>query len=60
MRQKLTPEELEQLMVNNLMKAIYPVLYPVEQQCVKIQAKHQARVWRVALEVWRKFQEADE
>ncbi len=59
-RKKLTPEELELVMVPEIQKALYPVFFPVEQQCVKIQARNAARVWLAALEAWRSFAKEDE
>ncbi len=54
-RQKLTPEEVEQLMVPRLVEAIYPVLIPLEQQDCAIQAANHARMTEIATAVWRQF-----
>lgn len=54
-RQKLSPEEVEALMVPRLVEAIYPVLIPVEQQDCTIQAANHARMTEIARAVWRRF-----
>lgn len=45
-------------MVPELVKAIYPVLIPVEQQCVQIQTENQKRLTELATELWRSFVKA--
>jgi len=57
-RPKLTSEEVEALMVPRLVDALYPVLIPMEQQCMEIQAKNRERVTRTATMAWRAFVEA--
>ena len=42
-------------MVVLLADAIYPVLYPIEQQDMAIQARHRARVVHVAKAAWQAF-----
>lgn len=54
-RQKLSAEEVEALMVPKLVEAIYPVLIPLEQQDVQIQAANHARMTEIARAVWRQF-----
>ncbi len=54
-RPKLTPEEVEALMVLRLVEAIYPVLIPMEQQDCAIQARNRAKVTGVARQAWRSF-----
>lgn len=54
-RQKLSPEEVEQVMVPRLVEAIYPVLIPIEQQDCAIQAANHARMTEIATAVWRQF-----
>ena len=54
-RQKLSPEEVEALIVPRLVEAIYPVLIPMEQQDCAIQAANHARMTDIAREVWRQF-----
>jgi hypothetical protein len=55
MRQKRTPEEVEALMVPRIVTALYPILIPVEQQDVRIQAESYARITEVARATWRAF-----
>jgi hypothetical protein len=54
-RQKLSPEEVESLMIPRLVEAIYPVLIPIEQQDCAIQAANHARMTDIARAVWRQF-----
>jgi len=59
-RQKLTPGEVEALMVPRIVEAIYPVLIPMEQQDCAIQARNHAKVTEVARQVWRSFSNGDQ
>lgn len=54
-RKRLTPAEVEAVMIPKLRDAIYPVLIPVEQQSVQIQAENHARITQIATDVWRSF-----
>lgn len=55
LRRKVSADEIEALMVVLLADAIYPVLYPIEQQDMAIQARHRARVVHVAKAAWQAF-----
>ena len=57
MPRRYSDEEVKAMMVPELVKAIYPVLIPVEQQDMKIQARNHDRMTILATEVWRSFQE---
>jgi hypothetical protein len=54
-RQKLSREEVETMMVERIVEAIYPVLIPMEQQDCAIQAKNLAKVTGAARHAWRAF-----
>lgn len=54
-RPKLSPEEVELLMVPRIVEALYPVLIPIEQQDIRIQAENHAKVTEVAQLAWRAF-----
>lgn len=54
-RPRLTPEEVEALMIPKLVAAIYPVLIPIEQQDCAIQAKNHAWMTELATKLWREF-----
>jgi hypothetical protein len=54
-RPKLTPEEVETFMIPRLVEAIYPVLIPMEQQDMAIQARNHERVTEIAKQAWRSF-----
>lgn len=54
-RPRLSPEEVEALMIPKLVEAIYPVLIPMEQQDCAIQAKNHERMTEIARDVWRSF-----
>lgn len=54
-RQRLTDEQVEELMVPRIVEAIYPVLIPMEQQDCAIQARNHERVTEAAREAWRRF-----
>ena len=55
MPRRLTDEEVEAKMVPEIVKAIYPVLIPIEQQCMQIQAENHAKMERLARDLWRSF-----
>lgn len=55
MPRRHTPEQVETAMVPEIVKAIYPVLIPVEQQDCKIQAANYARMTELATQLWRSF-----
>ncbi len=52
---RYTDEEVEARVVPELVKAIYPILIPVEEQSCQIQAENHAEVTRLATELWRSF-----
>lgn len=54
-RPRLTPEEVEALMIPKLVEAIYPVLIPMEQQDCRIQAANHVRMTEIATKIWREF-----
>lgn len=54
-RQRLSDEAVEAMMVPKIVEAIYPVLIPMEQQDLAIQAKNHARMTEIATAVWRRF-----
>lgn len=56
---RLTPIETERLMVPKLVEVIYPLLIPMEQQDVKIQAANHARMTKLATQLWRSFTTSD-
>lgn len=60
MPRRYTDAEVEDVMVPKLVEAIYPVLIPVEQQDMRIQAKNHAQVTEVATVAWRFFVATDE
>jgi hypothetical protein len=51
-------EEIEAQMVPQIVKVIYPLLIPVEQACIKIQAVNHERVTKAATEMWRSWRKA--
>lgn len=42
-------------MILRLVEAIYPVLIPMEQQDMAIQAANRARITEIARLIWREF-----
>ena len=46
-------------MVPELVKAIYPVLIPMEEQCVQIQQRNHALMTEIATAIWRQFSQVD-
>jgi hypothetical protein len=54
-RPKLTPDEVDALMIPRIVDALYPVLIPIEQQCIEIQAQNHKRITDIATVVWRSF-----
>jgi len=57
-RSRPSREQVEQAMTDQLAKAIYPVLFPIEQQDCQIQARHLAIVYDIARNAWRAFRAA--
>jgi len=47
--------ETKARMIKQIMEALYPVLYPVEQQDCAVQARHQEKLKAIAEEVWKQF-----
>jgi hypothetical protein len=45
----------EDVAIMDIAKAIYPILYPIEQQDMKIQALHHQRVMELATMVWNEY-----
>lgn len=45
---KYTKEEARKLLIDKVHKAIYPVLIPIEQQDIRIQAENSAHVRKCA------------
>lgn len=60
MPRRFTSEEVEAYMVPRLVEAIYPVLIPVEQQDMRIQAENHKRVTDLATRIWREFTTANQ
>jgi hypothetical protein len=54
-RPRLSPDEVEQMMIPKLVEAIYPVLIPMEQQDMAIQAANQRKVETASAAAWRAF-----
>lgn len=54
-RLKATPEQVEEMMVERLVEAMYPVMIPIEQQDVHIQRANFARIQKAARAAWRSF-----
>jgi len=54
---RYTDEEVKAMMVPKIVDAIYPVLIPMEQQDMKIQARNHANMTILAAELWQAFQE---
>jgi hypothetical protein len=52
---KYTPEEVEALVVPEIVEALYPIFYPVEQQDCAIQERHHAQLTEIATQAWRTF-----
>lgn len=57
MPRRYTDEQVEEMMVPVLVKAIYPVLIPVEQQDMRTQQRNHDRMTALATGLWRSFQE---
>lgn len=54
-RRFVTDEALEAEMLPKIVEAIYPVLIPMEQQDMRIQAENHEHVTECARAAWRKF-----
>lgn len=52
---KYTKEEIEALIVPDLVKAVYPILIPIEEQSCQIQAENHQKVTQLITEMWRNF-----
>ena len=59
MPRRYTDEEMEALMIPQIVDAIYPVLIPMEQQDMRIQAENRAHMTELARVVWRYYSAAD-
>lgn len=57
MPRRYTDEQVKEMMVPELVKTIYPVLIPVEQQDMRTQARNAANMTILATELWQSFQE---
>lgn len=55
MPRRYSNEEVEARMVPQIVEAIYPVLIPVEQQDMRIQAANRAKITEVARVAWHAF-----
>lgn len=55
MPRRYTDEQIEERMVPEIVDALYPILIPMEQQDMRIQAENRARVTEVARITWRAF-----
>ena len=60
MPRRYTDAEVEARMVPQIVEAIYPLLIPVEQQDMRIQASNHAHMTEIATVVWRFFSVGDE
>ena len=54
-RRRYSYEEVEAHMVAQITDALYPVLIPLEQQDVAIQARNHERITALSRIVWRAF-----
>lgn len=54
-RPRLSPEEVGKLMIERLIEAIYPVLIPMEQQDMAIQAANRQKIASASDAAWRAF-----
>lgn len=52
---RYTPEQIEDRMAKQIAKAIYPILIPMEEQSVQIQAENAKAVDEVARAAWRAY-----
>lgn len=52
---RYTPEQVEARMVKQLAAAIYPILIPMEEQSVQIQAENARVIDDVARTAWQAF-----
>jgi hypothetical protein len=55
MPRRFTDEEVEARMVPKITDALYPILIPVEQQDMRIQAENHKRVTEAARSAWRAY-----
>lgn len=55
MPRKYTDEQIEAAVIPKIVEAIYPILFPLEQQDCAIQDRHHARVTELATALWRSF-----
>lgn len=49
----------EQDIIRDLVRAIYPILIPVEAQCVEIQENNYAELEKLATKMWKSFKKVD-
>lgn len=59
MPRRYTDEEVEARIVPQLVEVIYPILIPMEQQDMRIQAENRERITEVARIAWRAFTTAE-
>lgn len=55
---RYTPEQVEARVIPQIVTALYPIFYPVEQQDCAIQERHHAKVTEIATQAWRSFRDA--
>lgn len=55
MPRRMTDEQVTEMMVPRIVEAIYPVLIPIEQQDMAIQAANRAKITAIARSAWRQF-----
>lgn len=55
---RYTPEQVEERMTKRIADAIYPILIPMEEQSVQIQAENAAVVNAIARSAWQAFVDA--
>lgn len=55
MPRRYTEAEVEAMVVPKLVDAIYPILIPVEQQCMQIQEENRKQMVCLATALWRSF-----
>lgn len=55
MPRRYTDEEVEARMVPQIVEAIYPIMIPIEQQDMRIQAQNREKMTEVARIAWRAF-----
>lgn len=48
-------EQIRAIMVQEITKVLYPVLIPIEQQCVQTQTENRKQIEYIANQVWTMF-----